>query len=158
MVELIPAQVLLGSTPATTPTLRVLVESDILLKGRIAADAQIASGCSILFPNVLWLFCVPDNLVVSYDYWWFLYISYIFPIYFLYISYQYWRYQSDFQSPNISKKPRGTCNDLMHGHGHHDNVANFRQAIPDPFVGWVKDVYPLVNKHRPWKSPMFNGN
>ena len=53
MVELIPAQVLLGSTPATTPTLRVLVESDILLKGRIAADAQIASGCSILFPNVL---------------------------------------------------------------------------------------------------------
>ena len=79
--------------------------------------------------------------------------SYIFPIYFLYISYIFpisiGGIKAIFQSPNISKKPRGTCNDLMHGHGHHDNVANFRQAIPDPFVGWVKDVYPLVNKHRP---------
>jgi hypothetical protein len=25
-------------------------------------------------------------------------------------------------------------------------------------IWWYDNVYPLVNKHRPWKSPIFNGN
>ena len=69
-----------------------------------------------------------------------LYMSYICPIYVLYMSYEYWCYKKAIFRVPTFQEPRGTCNDLMHGHGHHDNVANFRQAIPDPFVGWFKDV------------------